>query len=31
MIGTFASHHAILMHRGDAWQCLDVRRRQGTA
>ena len=32
MIGTFASHHAILMHQGDsAWQCLDVRRRQGTA
>jgi hypothetical protein len=31
MIGTFASHHAILMHEGDAWQCLDVRRRQGTA
>jgi hypothetical protein len=30
MIGTFASHHAILMHHGDAWQCLDVRR-QGTA
>ena len=33
MIGTFASHHAILMHHGDsAWQCLDIRRRRhGTA
>lgn len=29
MIGTFASHHAILMHRGDAWECHDVRRREG--
>lgn len=28
MIGTFASHHAILMSQGDRWQCLDVRRRE---
>ena len=31
MIGTFASHHAMLMRQGDTWQCLDVRRRQATA
>ncbi|HET8669805.1 MAG TPA: MEDS domain-containing protein [Candidatus Saccharimonadales bacterium] len=31
MIGTFASHHAILTYQGDTWQCLDVRRRQATA
>jgi len=35
MIGTFASHHAVLMHPGgtwgDAWQCLEIRGRHGTA
>ena len=31
MIGTFASHHAILTYQGDTWQCLDVRRREATA
>ena len=35
MIGTFASHHAVLMHQGgtwgDAWQCLTLRDRRGTA
>jgi hypothetical protein len=31
MIGTFASHHAILTYQGDRWQCLDVRRREVTA
>jgi len=31
MIGTFASHHAILTYQGDRWQCLDVRRREMTA
>jgi DcmR-like sensory protein len=35
MIGTFASHHAVLMHQGgtwgDAWQCLTLRDRRGFA
>ena len=35
MIGTFASHHAVLMQHGgtwgDAWQCLEIRGRHGTA
>ena len=35
MIGTFASHHAVMMHEGgtwgDTWQHLELRGRRGTA